>query len=110
MFGRRSIQILFGKTFGLISFARVQRSIRKKDAGPENIRSFLYKNHEYAGKRVKSATDISNPIFERIDCGKPFMAGRFGAAELSALKTFDFEIKSTYRQSLEQMRLWSVFP
>lgn len=84
-------------------------AVRKKDAGPGNIRSFLYKKHEYAGKRVKSAADISNLIFGRIDCGKPFMAGRFGATELSALKTFDFEIKSRYRQSLEQMRLWSGF-
>lgn len=91
------------------SYYYAASSIRRKNAAPDKIREFLQEKPLYAGRTVYRALDTNKMISEMLNSGRPFMAGRFGATELSALKTFDFEVKSRYKQSLEQMRLWSGF-
>ena len=97
---KRSIEFLY---YYAASF------MRRKNAAPDNIRRFLQENPVYAGRTVYQVSDANDMISEMLSSGRPFMAGRFGATELSALKTFEFEVKSRYQQSMEQMRLWSGF-
>lgn len=78
--------------------------IRKKTVSRENVRTFFEKHTHYGNSIVYSVSDINKTLNELIAGNKPFMAGRFGAVELSALKTFDFEVTSKYTKNLEQMR------
>ena len=60
---------------------------------------FFFEKHTYYGNStVCSADEISMILYQMILDGKPFMAGRFGGTELSALKIFDFEMKTHFRQ------------
>ena len=72
-------------------------------------RSFFEEHRDYGDSTRYSAAEINKILYELIVEGTPFMAGRFGATELSALKTFDFEISSRYTKSLTQMQNWSGF-
>lgn len=82
--------------------------IRKKETKHENIRCYL-KNRKIANNRVLSSEEVNQVIYEYLKGNKPFMAGRFGATELSAVKTFDFELKSKYNIVMDQMAMWSGF-
>lgn len=54
----------------------------------------------YNTEEVLSLQDTSKIIRGFIDSGRPFMAGRFGANELSATKIFDFKIFFKYKKIL----------
>jgi len=71
---------------------------------------FFFEKHTYYGNStVCSADEISMILYQMILDGKPFMAGRFGGTELSALKIFDFEMTGKYSKCLTQMKNWSGF-
>lgn len=80
-----------------------------KNADAANIRDYL-KNKKYVmGRRVQPANELNEMIAQKIVDGQSFLAGRFGATELSAIKTFDFAIKSKYNTVMQQMTQWSGF-
>ena len=64
---------------------------------------------KYSHRKVCSCSEMNEIIYDTIKYGNPFMAGRFGAVELSAIKTFDFEVRSRYLCNLDQMRLNAGF-
>lgn len=82
--------------------------IRKKKIDSENIRCYL-NNKKIVNNRVLSSENVNRVIYKYLMNEKPFMAGRFGATELSAIKTFDFELKSKYNIVMNQMVMWSGF-
>lgn len=75
------------------------------------VRGYL-KHREYIPDRNNcTAEEINEIIAYKIESGVPFMAGRFGATELSCIKTFDFALKSKYRETMNQIEQWSgMFP
>lgn len=83
--------------------------LHAKQSQPNNIRTYLANKTLVHKKKILSTEDVNREIYIKICSGAPFLAGRFGATELSALKTFDFNITSKYDQVLEQMELWSGF-
>lgn len=51
-----------------------------------------FKRNRYYGKRIKGYDDANKIIYEKIMSGKPFLAARFGDAELRALVyTLDYK-------------------
>lgn len=55
-------------------------------------------------KRKKLDLESTNKvIYDGIMSGKPFLVGRFGANELSMMKTIEFDIKSKYSVCTEMM-------
>ena len=56
---------------------------------------------KFARKDILGIDQTSEIIKNLILSGKPFMVCRFGANELSTLKTFDFEISSKYQKQLQ---------
>lgn len=74
-----------------------------------NARHFFERHGEYAGSRVYSALEMGKILSQQIKKGTPFMAGRFGGTELSALKIFDFGLSGKYDKILNQMQMWSGF-
>ncbi len=82
--------------------------IRQKTINNENIRRYL-NNKKIVNNRVLSSEKVNRVIYEYLIDSKPFMAGRFGATELSAIKTFDFKLKSKYSIVMNQMAMWSGF-
>lgn len=83
--------------------------LRKHSVQAQNVRRFFEKHGKYANGTVYSAIDVGRMLSQKIESGVPFMAGRFGATELSALKIFDFELSGKYSKILEQMQVWSGF-
>lgn len=83
--------------------------IRKHSVEAQNVRSFFETHKKYAETAVYSAFDIGEVLYNIIKTETPFMAGRFGATELSALKIFDFELSGKYSKILDQMQIWSGF-
>jgi len=83
--------------------------MRENAVQAKNVRQFFEKHREYAGNTVCSALDIGIILSGLIKEGTSFMAGRFGATELSALKIFDFELSGKYSKILDQMQAWSGF-
>lgn len=89
----------------------IASKFRKNKTINSNIREYLRERRVFNKNVVFSAQDINQYIKEKILTDKPFMIGRFGATELSAIRTFDFEIISKYDKVMEQMQLWSgIFP
>lgn len=70
--------------------------ISDKKISRDGIRAYLKNRVLVCDKRVQSAGEINEYICDLIQAEKPFLAGRFGANELSAVKTFDFEVASKY--------------
>lgn len=63
-------------------------------------RTFLQKHPMISGKPVLSTASTNEVIAKLIESGRPFMAGRIGANELSTIKMFDFDYKSKYNKQL----------
>lgn len=87
----------------------LEQKILKKKIDHDNIRGYLSGRELIPGKRVLPAAEINQIIADKIISGEPFMAGRFGATELSAVKTFDFQTKKNYMKMLDQLQMWSGF-
>lgn len=68
-----------------------------------------YSKDSFYHHPVLDASQASSLIKNVINTGTPFMAGRFGANELSAIKTFDFEITSKYQKTLSILGLNAGF-
>ena len=83
--------------------------LRKQSVKSQNVRHFFEHHNRYANTKIYSASDIAEILSALIKSGQPFMAGRFGATELSALKIFDFKLCSKYSKILEQLQTWSGF-
>ena len=63
-----------------------------------------FKRYWYYGKRIKGFDDANKIIYEKIMSGKPFLAARFGDAELRALVytlDIDFGLKKTFPQYIK---------
>lgn len=73
------------------------------------IRNYLKHKGIVAGNRILSSEEINLTIKNAILSGIPFLAGRFGATELFAVRTFDFCVHSKYDKALSQMQMWSGF-
>ena len=76
---------------------------RGKKITHENIRGYLKDRTLISGTRTQTADEINLCIRDLILSGKPFLAGRFGANELSTVKTFDFEVASKYAVSMQYL-------
>lgn len=83
--------------------------MRRSKVRHDSIREYLKDKKIVHGKKVMSAEEINMHIGRLIECGEPFLVGRFGATELSAISAFDFEVKSKYGKVLSQMQNWSGF-
>lgn len=66
-------------------------------------------HNDYYSKRLLSSLETNKYIAQAIMSGEPLFVGRFGATELSAIRIFDFQIKSKYKKVLKQMEMWSGF-
>lgn len=63
-----------------------------------------FKRYRYYGKRIKGFDDANKIIYEKMMSGKPFLAARFGDAELRALVytiDIDFGLKKTFPQYIK---------
>lgn len=69
----------------------------------DKIRSFLRNRELLLGNRVLSPKEINSQIYTMIMSGQPFMAGRFGANELSAIRIFDFSVFWKYKIVLKHL-------
>jgi hypothetical protein len=87
----------------------ISSKLRKTKTSNDNIRAYLKEREVIPGKIVKSSSEINRIIAEKIMVGQPFMAGRFGATELSAISTFDFQNKAKYEVNMRYMKQWSGF-
>ena len=63
-----------------------------------------FRRYQYYGKRIKGYDEASQIIFSRIKKGKPFLAARFGDAELRTLVytlDIDFGLRKTFPQYIK---------
>ena len=81
----------------------IRSKLQEKNASPNRIRRYLKNKSVVANGKVQTAEEINNCIKDMILSGNPFLAGRFGANELSAVKAFDFELKSKYEIVMEYL-------
>lgn len=81
----------------------IKSKLQERKVSPDNIRTYLKDKIVIANERIQTAEEISLCIRDLILSGKPFLAGRFGANELSAVKTFDFEVASKYAVSMHYL-------
>ena len=81
----------------------IKSKLQEKNAAPDNIRRFLKNKIVVANERIQTSEEINGSIRNMILSGTPFFAGRFGANELSAVKAFDFELKSKYEIVMEYL-------
>lgn len=81
----------------------IKSKLQERKVSPDNIRTYLKDKIVIANERIQTADEINLCIRDLILSGKPFLAGRFGANELSAVKTFDFELKSKYEIVMEYL-------
>lgn len=77
--------------------------LREKNSNPKNIRNYLANCEYIPGHKIVSSNVVNIFIKKLIESGNPFMAGRFGANELSAIRTFDFKIQSKYKVALKYL-------
>lgn len=82
--------------------------LRAKNTRHENIRGYL-KGKMFCGKKINNAEEINKKIYDAIIRGTPFFAGRFGANELSAVKTFDFQVSGKYDTVMNHLTLCAGF-
>lgn len=81
----------------------------QKITQPSSIRTYLKDRKIVANKTVLSAEEINKYLYSMILSEEPFFAGRLGATELNAVRTFDFKISSKYEKAMNQMQKWSGF-
>lgn len=85
--------------------------LRAKYTSHNKIRTYLKDCQILSGNPVLSSEEVNSQIRTLILSGNPFMSGRFGATELSAVRTFDFEVSQKYDIVMQQMQMWSgIFP
>ena len=82
---------------------------REKKVTHETIRNYLDGKRLIKRKKILAAKEGNQYIFDEIQKGQPFLAGRFGATELFCVRTFDFQVQSRYDKALNQMQMWSGF-
>ena len=75
----------------------IKSKFQEKNSSPDRIRKYLKNRIVIANKSVQTSEEINSCIKDMILSGRPFLVGRFGANELSAVKTFDFELKPKYK-------------
>ncbi len=94
-----------------LTFAKyyLKAKLRAKRVTHESIRSYLSGRHVVGKEPVRSAAQINSALTDAILSGRPFLAGRFGATELFAIRTFDFCLASRYEEAMAQMQRWSGF-
>lgn len=81
----------------------IKSKLQERKVSPDNIRTYLKDKIVIANERIQTADEINLCIRDLILSGKPFLAGRFGANELSTVKTFDFEVASKYAVSMKYL-------
>lgn len=94
------------KDFG---YYYILSKLREKVVLGENARNFFLKHSDYGDSQMCSVSVINKLLCDLIISEKPFMVGRLGGTELSALKIFDFGLSDKYEKCLEQMQTWSGF-
>jgi hypothetical protein len=57
----------------------------------------------FAGRTIEPAQQIQDRIAQDIRDGRPFLAGRLGAVELAAMRTFEFDDKRILDKNLAQL-------
>lgn len=63
-----------------------------------------FKRHRYYGKQIKGIDDANQIIYRKIISGKPFLAARYGDAELRTLVytlDIDFKFRSSFPQYIK---------
>ena len=63
----------------------------------------------YAGKKVLSAIETNDFIYQGLMSEKPFMACRFGSTELNIVGTYHFHRESEYQKEIEHVCFYSGF-
>lgn len=86
-----------------------EAKLLKNKTDVEHIRKYLYNKKAINKKRVLNSEEVNKSIYNLIVSKKPFFVGRFGANELSAIKTFDFEVKSKYGKALKYLSTGAGF-
>ncbi len=79
-----------------------------KKSTPESIRSF-YNRFGFNGKAVLTGEQINQNIFDMVLNDNSLFVGRFGANELSAIKTYDFEIRKNYDKVNQYLSIGAGF-
>ena len=87
----------------------IKSKYQGRKVSSDNIRTYIKEHIIIANERIQTAEEINIYIRNLILSGTPFLAGRFGATELSCVRTFDFEVSSKYDKVLSQMQMWSGF-
>ena len=87
----------------------IKSKYQGRKVSSNNIRTYIKEHILISNERIQTAEEINIYIRNLILSGKPFFAGRFGATELSCVRTFDFEVSSKYDKVLSQMQMWSGF-
>lgn len=60
-------------------------------------------------REFEDSERINQSIYDLIMSDAPCFIGRFGATELTAMRSVTFELKSKYKNTFEQMQKWSGF-
>lgn len=76
---------------------------REKKVTHDKIRKYLDGKKLIKNEKILTSQECNEYISEKILEGQPFLAGRFGANELSAIKTFDFKLKTKYIKVLNYL-------
>lgn len=87
----------------------IKSKYQGRKVSSDNIRTYIKEHIMIEDEKIQTAEEINIYIRNLILSGKPFLAGRFGATELSCVRTFDFEVSSKYDKILSQMQMWSGF-
>ena len=94
---------------GTFGYYYVLSKRRERYISCRGAHDFFLKHTNYGNGIIFSAAEINGMIHRLIMENKPFMAGRFGGTELSAMKIFDFRLTAKYEKCLEQLQNWSGF-
>lgn len=76
---------------------------REKKVTHDKIRKYLEGRRLVKKEKILTAQESNEYIFDKLQEGQPFLVGRFGANELSAIKTFDFNLKRKYKKVLDYL-------
>lgn len=63
----------------------------------------------YVSRKMLTADEMNNYIYNSICSEKPFMVSRFGSTELTTLSTFYFRNKTNYQKAMEHVCFYSGF-
>jgi hypothetical protein len=74
-------------------------TIAKTDAVPWMNRA----GNHFAGRDIEPAQQIQSRMAQDIRAGRPFLAGRLGAVELAAMRTYEFDDRRILSKNLAQL-------